>query len=172
MTSGFFIYWASIGIILFSKGCSFSWYLWIWNPYFEWEDIWATVKGKYNRNTQPQSEQIGAAGAKSPQISLYGGRARVGGGWGSRRAKILLNRKTKGWVWPSYGPFRAQNWLIWKDIYSTSHYSTRWSCTTTHSLSEVLCIEVSGCLLKLPVCLHMHQVDTYFLVKSWLYRLI
>jgi len=29
------------------------------------------LKGKYNRNTQPKSEQIGAAGAKSLQTSPY-----------------------------------------------------------------------------------------------------
>ena len=44
-----------------------------------------------------------------------------------------LKRDVLGWIRPSYRPFRAQNWLKWKEIYSTGHCPTPQSCTATHS---------------------------------------
>jgi len=40
--------------------------------------------------------------------------------------------KDKGWTRQGYEPSRAQNWLKWKWIHSTSHYSTLQNCTATH----------------------------------------
>ena len=38
---------------------------------------------------------------------------------------------------PNYGSFRSQNWLNWKEIYSTDFYSTPWSRTATLWLNRV-----------------------------------
>jgi len=58
----------------------------------------------------------------------------VAGAWkvGKMVWKIFM-RKVYGWIRPSYKPFRAQNWLKWKEFKTTSHNPTPRSCTATHS---------------------------------------